>query len=403
MNIVLACEIFPPDIGGPATYATQLADALIRAEHTVRVITYGEVKKPFPYPVVYVSRRIPFFLRQFVYFIRLWKMTKHVDLIYAQGPSVGPAVIFVKWLKRVKVVVKYVGDQGWQQVRMGGGKVGFEEYMKSYGRIWFGWKIRLIQWWQAFSFYHAENIVVPSQYLKHIMVDYHDVRQERVVVIPNGVAVREEAYSSVLSLRGLAKQSQQAHLNEIAMQPTIVRNDDKKNILYVGRLENWKGIKTLLYALRSLPDEYSATIVGDGSLKKELELQATSYKLQDRVSFVGRIPHNELEHYVQNAFCLYEGTEYEGMPHIVLESWSFGVPVIVSDFPANTELVNNGETGLVFRLGNAHDLAEKIQMLNSDEKLWDRLSKAGFEEHKKYDKENIMKQTMGYLGSFAER
>jgi len=66
MNIVIAAEIFPPDIGGPATYARQLAAALRAQGHAVRVITYGELKQSFPFPVTYVSRRIPFFLRQFV-------------------------------------------------------------------------------------------------------------------------------------------------------------------------------------------------------------------------------------------------------------------------------------------------------------------------------------------------
>ncbi len=371
IKIILACEIFPPDIGGPATYATQLAEALVNSGHSVRVITYGEIKKQYPYPVTYISRRIPFFLRQFVYFFRLWIMSKHTDVIYAQGPSVGPAAIFLKRLRETHVVVKYVGDQSWQQVRMHGETIGFEEYMKSYGRVPYGWKIRLIQRWQKFSLQNADRIVVPSEYLKHVVVDYFGVVPEQVTVIPNGVGMNN----------GVLRHAQ----------------NDSRNILYIGRIENWKGLDTLIEALRLLPLEYTATIVGDGSEKKNLKLQVTSYKLQDRISFIGRIPHGELEQYFSNALCLYEGTQYEGMPHIVLESWSFGVPVVVSDFPANIELVKDGETGLVFKLGDASDLASKIQTLDSDRALWNQLSRAGFEEHKKYDKHKTMKQTLEYL------
>lgn len=388
MNIILSCEIFPPDIGGPATYATQLADALVNSGHSVRVITYGETKKQYPYLVTYISRRIPFFLRQFVYFFRLWIMSKHTDVIYAQGPSVGPAAIFIKRLRGTHVIVKYVGDQSWQQVRMRGETIGFEEYMKSYGQVPYGWKIRLIQWWQKFSLQNADRIVVPSAYLKHIVVDYFGVVPEQVTVIPNGVE----------------------------MNNRVLRHaqNDSRNILYIGRIENWKGLDTLIEALRLLPTEYTATIIGDGTELERLKLLVASYpdahswsglrperrsSLTTRVSFVGRIPHSELEQYFLNALCLYEGTQYEGMPHIVLESWSFGVPVVVSDFPANTELVNDGTTGLVFKLGDANDLARKIQILGSDRALWNQLSLAGFEKHKKYDKHKTMKQTIEYLCS----
>jgi len=301
-------------------------------------------------------------------------ISSNADVLYAQGPSVGPAAIYVRRCRNARVVVKYVGDQSWQQARMNGSSVGFEEYMQSYGSVWYGWKIRLIQWWQRFSLQHADGVVVPSKYLKHVVTDYFKVLPEKVVVIPNGVNVHNEVIRRV-------------------------QDGNNKNILFIGRLENWKGLDTLIEALRLLPAEYTATIVGDGSVKESLKLQVASYKLQDRVRFVGRIPHSELEQYVANAVCLYEGTEYEGMPHIVLESWSFGVPVIISDFPANTELVNDGETGLVFHMGDAKDFVRAVKRLCSDSALWNKLSNGGFEKHKEFNADKVMKQTIEYLCS----
>lgn len=431
MRIVLACEIFPPDIGGPATYAVQLADALRKAGHTVRAISYGEVRKAFPYTVTLVSRRIPFLLRQFVYFVRLCYLLQDADLIYAQGPSVGPAAIWVRRLTRyqknhdrgksdtlnsiqsnnrqkIPVVVKFVGDQSWQQIRMKGSKIGFEEYMSEYGKRWHDLKTFWIQRWQKFSLCNADHVVVPSRYLKKVITQYLNVDEDFVEVIPNGVEVRSSVISSSRVSGGqtaVEKSHNDSSSDHDEVSPLVpigsgLGRDDvgsKKNVLFVGRFENWKGLDTLIDALKLLPNDFMLTLVGDGSEKENLALPVTRYALRDRVTFAGRIPHPELPKYFKRAMCFFEGSQYEGMPHVVLESWSFGIPVIVSDFPANTELVQDGETGLVFKLGDSKDLADTILKLSKDKDLWCRISYASFEEHKKYDKNKIMERTIEFL------
>ncbi len=368
MKIVIAAEIFPPDIGGPATYANFLAYELLAQEHRVAVIAYGEKELSFPFPVTLVSRRIPFFVRQFVYFLKLLRMGWDADLVYAQGPSVGPAAIYVKRIRGVKVVVKYPGDQAWQQLRMRGQKIPFEEFMSQYGKKWWGWKLAWIIGWQQFSLEQSDAIIVPSLYLKGILTNSLKVPEGNITMIQNGVVLHTE--------------------------PKRILGT--KNILFVQRLENWKGLETVISALAHLP-EWTLTVVGDGSERKNAGEFAHDFGVAKRVVFTGTVPHVELPSYFSQAFCFVLASEYEGMPHMVIESWAQKVPVIVSDFPANTELVKDGETGLVCKLHDTEDLVEKIRLLARDLILYEEISDAGFQEYKKYDKELIMKRTIEFL------
>ena len=104
MKILLAAGIFPPDIGGPATYAQMLDDELPKVGIDVTVVPYGLV------------RSLPKAIRHLAYMRLLWKESKGCSVIYALDPmSVGVPARLVAVLKRKKFVVRLGGDYAWEQ------------------------------------------------------------------------------------------------------------------------------------------------------------------------------------------------------------------------------------------------------------------------------------------------
>jgi len=109
-----AADIFPPEIGGPATYSYKIAHKLYAKGHTVLVTCYSRDAvsgESNPFPVVRIRISGIKAVHYIKYFINLFKVAKHADVIYAQGPVASgfPSIIAGKVLRK-KVVIKVVGD-----------------------------------------------------------------------------------------------------------------------------------------------------------------------------------------------------------------------------------------------------------------------------------------------------
>jgi len=139
-----------------------------------------------------------------------------------------------------------------------------------------------------------------------------------------------------------------------------------KYVLYLGQLEPWKGVSTLLKAAKELP-QISFKLLGSGSSKDELIKQKADSVLNN-VEFEGFKTGEELNQNIQRASIIVVPSEcYENYPYSVMEAMAFGKPVIASNLGGIPELVINNKTGFLFEKGNYFELAEKIKKLFSDE------------------------------------
>src|SRR3989344_866162 len=102
MRIVVATPLYPPESGGPATYAKALEEELPKLGIEVSVVKYSDVRKRF--------------FRHLRYFLRVFRAAHGADIVYAlDAVSVGfPAMLAAK-LRRKPFVVKVVGDFAWEQ------------------------------------------------------------------------------------------------------------------------------------------------------------------------------------------------------------------------------------------------------------------------------------------------
>jgi len=141
----------------------------------------------------------------------------------------------------------------------------------------------------------------------------------------------------------------------------IFKKDKKLKILNIGRFTEQKDQITFLRGLNKLKNkiDFSAVIIGKGKLKVKLIDYINKYSLSKNVKILN---------FVENPYPLIKQTElfiltskYEGLPNVLLESLALRKFVISSDCPTGPkEILLNGKGGLLFKVGNYNQLAEKI-------------------------------------------
>jgi glycosyltransferase involved in cell wall biosynthesis len=132
------------------------------------------------------------------------------------------------------------------------------------------------------------------------------------------------------------------------------------NILYVGRLEQYKGLDLLFSAARDIPS-IQIVVVGDGKLRSELERISRGLM----VKFEGFRP--DLCSYYESADIFVNPSRGpEGLPMVSLEAMAHGAACLFSDLEVHQEISRNGEGASLFRCGDQDSLRERLQQLLSD-------------------------------------
>lgn len=127
---------------------------------------------------------------------------------------------------------------------------------------------------------------------------------------------------------------------------------------FVGRMEEQKDPLTLLHALSRLPSNVKGCYVGDGNMMSIVKKQASTLGVQNRVLFMGE---QDNVFPLLTFFNLFvSASRWEGLPYTVLEAIASSVPVVLTDVPGHRELVRHREDGLLYRVGDAEELASQI-------------------------------------------
>jgi glycosyltransferase involved in cell wall biosynthesis len=143
-------------------------------------------------------------------------------------------------------------------------------------------------------------------------------------------------------------------------------NPDYFTIICVSRVTPRKGVRFLIQAFKILSGRYDQVrllIVGDGNEKKSLEDLVRGLDLSDKVEFAGAISHEKVLQYYQRANVFVLPSLNEGMSNVMLEALACGLPVVATDTGGTKELLTDNLNGLVVRMKDADDLAEKIEKL----------------------------------------
>lgn len=163
-----------------------------------------------------------------------------------------------------------------------------------------------------------------------------------------------------------------SHLKNITTIPNPIPEPEYKKssvneiqkLISVGRLDRNKDFATAIEALALLKKDFSnisLTILGDGPEKDHLIALTRKQGLDDNVSIAGNS--TEVIKQLSEHDCFVFPTRYEGFPNALAEAMSVGLPVVASNIVGNHALVEDGENGLMFGVGDAADLASKVTSL----------------------------------------
>jgi glycosyltransferase involved in cell wall biosynthesis len=142
---------------------------------------------------------------------------------------------------------------------------------------------------------------------------------------------------------------------------------DARLVGFVGRLAPQKCLKDLIWGfhlLKSSTENVFLVLVGDGPLRDELGEFASSLGCRDLVHFLGH--RNDAADVTRQltAFCL--PSSFEGMSNSLMDAMAAGLPVAVSDIPANQELIRHETNGLVFEQGQGPKIGMALKRLIDD-------------------------------------
>jgi len=199
----------------------------------------------------------------------------------------------------------------------------------------------------------CHHIIAATEKEKSDLIRHYSASPERIGVVPCGVNL--ELFQPVDK--------------EIAKQ--YLGFGKNKIILFVGRIDPLKGIDRLIKAMPYLPNTQGIRLVivgGNEHSQHEIEqLQKLSCDLhiQDSVTFLGLIKHEQLPYFYSVADVCVVPSYYESFGLVALESLACGTPVVATDVGDLKSAIRQGETGYVIADNAPHHLAEKIALLLS--------------------------------------
>lgn len=323
MKLILATGIYPPEIGGPATYAALMEGELRRRGWIVDVL---------PFRVV---RALPSLIRHMAFAWKLWRITKGADVVFAQDTvSVGLPALIVARVRRIPLVIRVPGDFAWEQ---GVQRFGVKEDIDTFQTKRYGWRVELLRWIQRQVVRGADRVIAPSEYFTALVQGW--VRDaSKVHKIYNGVAIPKE------------------------LTPVSY---DRPTLITAARLVPWKGIDTLLEALAEVP-EAQLVVVGEGPDRERLESVAKRLGVQDRTRFTGALPRAELLNCIAGADLFVLGSSFESFSFQLVEAMMVGTPVIARDIGNLRELIVPEQNGVLLPSGSASEYAATIRRLLAD-------------------------------------
>lgn len=381
MRILIVTGIYPPDIGGPASYGRALARKLAE-EHQVTIVTYSvawSVKEDAQekFAIVRIWKKWPWFLRNAFYGIKTFFQARHHDRIFILSNLNGGIVGSISgkfWNK--KVFIRIPGDYAWQvaaeKVRT---SLLIDDFQKAEKKGWIKFLFEL----QAKICRNAAGVIVPSEYLASIVRGW-GVDSDKITIIYNGVEFKPSDLSKEDARRALG----------------ITGNI----ILSAGRLAPWKGFRMLIKIMPQLfviNQFFKLIIVGDGPDLATLKSIIKNLGLDRKVVLVGRKNQEELALFLAAADMFVLNTGYEGFSHQLLEAMKAGVPVITTSVGGNPELMRQGENGLMVKYNDEFNLVEAIKSVWQMEDLRDQFVSEAKKSVKKFSVEKMYDQTISYL------
>ena len=339
-RILLVTNIFPPMIGGPATFIDRLARRLSQ-KYRVTVVCSSEEDirgsdSSLPFRVVRCSMQ-----NRYLYEIKI-RIALFIELLRHKTILVNGLESYLAPISRLlgrRYILKVVGDSVWERERnLGKTSLGIDEFQRE---IQAGLQSLIVKQRERYLSC-ASTVVTPSIYLAKL-VEGWGIPPAKIQIIPNGV---EE----------FARSTPESKANR-------TEGEGPLKLLFIGRLTNWKGLETLLVALKESPG--TLTICGDGPGFPAAVALVRVLDLDSRVTFRGRCTQEEVQNELRSADALILPSLYEGLSHTLLDALAAGCPCIATAIGGNGEVITDGVHGFLIPPLNVEALIAAIKKLST--------------------------------------
>ena len=346
VSLLLICFSYPPVLGGSEIEAQRVAAALRHRGHQVTVLCAGgdpmppnsRWTDPFGTPVRIFGRSVPRKWRDHAFALGvMWSLlTMRYQVVYflMQGLHLAAGLPVAKLLGK-PVVMKVSGSS----------------IITMMGQSWLGrLELRWLRQW-------AQRVMIlnPGMEAEAFAAGF---RPEHLLWMPNPVDTDDFSPGSV------AERQEFRERNSIPLAAPMV--------LYVGRLAAEKELPSLLKAFAIVTRETPTArlvLAGDGPDRATLEALAGQLGITGQLYFLGRIPMDMVKGWLKASDVFALVSSNEGFSCSLVEAMSTGLPSVVSDIPANTQLVENETHGLVTTLCDEQSIAQALLRLLSDPSL----------------------------------
>ena len=318
MNILITVGIFPPDIGGPASFVPKISNFLVENGHNVKIICLSEVGNNHiedNLDVIRIRRSNNLPIRWLKTIYQIVKNGRNSDLIFVNGLGVESAIAALMLKK--KLIRKIVGDPVWERAyNQKKTSESFDEFQNNKHSFLIEVQ-KLLRNWSVNS---AEVVITPSDHLKNFVSELGF--NNEILKINNGVEITDIKRTNV-------------HKADI-------------NLLIISRLVIQKNINIVIEAMELLDNKnVKLSIIGEGGEFNKLEGVIHELNLQNRVQLLGKIDNNKISQFLLTADIFIQASDYEGLPHSVLEAINYEIPILSTEVGGCRDLLNDGERGFI--------------------------------------------------------
>ena len=364
MKILITVGIYPPDIGGPASFVPKIAKLLKENECEVTVICLSNEKilDHEPYKIIRILRNQNLVIRWIKTVFNMIAYGRDADLIFVNGLPMEAYI--ANLFLRKKLIRKIVGDWAWERGRNKGiTNDSFDEFQKNKHNL----HLEIAKFSRGWTATKSDLVITPSMHLKEVVKNW-GVLENNLKVIYNGTKI----------------------------QPIIEKQENEVlHFLTVGRLAPWKNIDKIIHAMALLNNKgfnFIFNIVGSGPLDEKLKKLVTDLKLEKKIFFLGQKNTDELNKIYLKSDIYIQASGYEGLPHVILEAINFNLSIISTPIGGTNEILLNGKNGWVLNLKEGKtpdefDLQELIKYVV---------------ESKAVDKEKILNAKEYIINNFDE-
>ncbi len=339
MKVLVTVGIFPPDIGGPATFVPKIANYFQNElNYEIDILTLSDSKNldiEDKFFVKRIDRNLPIIYRWLKTIFTIYKLGKNKDLIFVNG--LGTETTIANIFLKKKIIRKIVGDPVWERA-YNKGKISenFDEFQsKKYGV-----SISLQKKVRNFSIKNSDVVITPSQHLKNFILNLGFYN--KIETINNGITIPEESAQ--------------------------IFTNDETNITIVSRLVTHKNIEKIIAAISDLNNSLiKLNIIGDGPELNQLQSIALKSNHKENIIFHGKLQRDDINNIFLNSDIYVQASNYEGLPHSLLEAMSYGIPVLCTPVGECKELLGNEDRGYELELPVSKDnIKSKINEIMSE-------------------------------------